>query len=143
MSCQPLYNFFVDGFTARNGRITREEWAEAFLADWNEAVTYLAPLLKHDAFRDEKEWRLIRRFGDADIPRMQFVQRQQVLSRHLPLEFAVPDGSVAPLPIAAITVGPSRHKQISLIGVGDLLRKSGYAPREVELKLSGVPYQTL
>jgi hypothetical protein len=95
------------------------EWADAFLAVWREMVIYLAPILKHDGFAAEREWRIVRRLRETDRAKMKYRQKQTMLSRHLPLAFPPPGkpGSKL-LPINKVCVGPSRHKEVSKVGSG-------------------------
>jgi hypothetical protein len=71
---------------------------------------------------------------------MKYVQRPQMMSRHLPIEFPKISTGKALLPIAEVMVGPSRHKIVSRVSVSDLLRTCGYVSRNVTE--SAIPYQT-
>jgi len=129
------------GLSKRPG-ITLGVWTAAFLEAWREAVAYIAPLIKHEAFEAEKEWRLIKRLVVDDVPNMEYLQRQSMLSRHLPLVFMPPKGATwRRLPIEEIMVGPSRHKGPSRVTVGDILLTYGYAAADIRRTESNAPYQ--
>jgi hypothetical protein len=146
-------DFFTAGLATR--RNFREEWRTTFLQNWEEAITYLAPLIKHPKFKDESEWRLVRRLRSEDVSRMKFSQKQTLLARHLPLTFGIPqnpDSSISPnlqvetkvskiLPLTEIVVGPSRNSGVSQISVADLLKSSGYNNTNVPVTLTEVPFQ--
>jgi hypothetical protein len=136
-------SMFDEGKRHREGACGTD-WMKAFLEAWGNAVSYIAPLLKDDAFAAEKEWRLIRRLMEGDVPNMKYRQRQSMLSRHLPLVFEPPVTDKRPmLPLAEIMVGPSRHKVSSSITVGDMLKTFGYPAGQVSVSISRVPYQAL
>ncbi len=146
-------DFFAAGLATR--RNFQEEWRTIFLQRWEEAITYLAPLIKHPKFKDESEWRLVRRLRSEDVSRMKFSQKQTLLARHLPLTFRIPqnpDSSISPnfqvgnepskiLPLTEIVVGPSRNSGVSQISVADLLKSSGYGNANVPVTLTEVPFQ--
>jgi hypothetical protein len=130
-------DFFTDGITKRRAP-NRDLWAEEFYLVWSDYTAYFAPLAKDQAFKGEQEWRVVHGLTEADRPGMKYFQRRHFVSRHVPLRF--PDGK-GRLPIAEIIVGPARHKEVSRISVGDLLRTCGYADNEVKVETSPIPYQ--
>jgi hypothetical protein len=125
-------------------RPDREQWANSFLATWEQRVIYFAPLLKDKAFEGEKEWRLIMSYGSQDWPLLRIQQRQSLISRHLILSF----GSLVPL--SSVMVGPCRHPDVSRVSVGSILEAKGYPidqfdtgePNKVRVSSSKVPFQT-
>lgn len=132
--------FFKEGIEGRRAP-SIEEWIPDFLAVWSEQIMGFAALLKHEAFEAENEWRLIHFLGDADTRRMKFQQRSSMMTRHLPLHFALKDGKKR-LPLCGVTVGPCRHKEISRIAIGDLLRANDYLPgTEVTVSETRIPYR--
>jgi hypothetical protein len=106
-----------------------EEYTKIFL--WN--LSFLAPFIKHHSFKDEEEWRLIFWLQPQDVGALQFMDRQSMISRHLPITFPK-------LPIKSVMVGPSRHKEISKVGVGDLLASKGYQPN---VEVTEIPFRTI
>jgi hypothetical protein len=136
-------DFYKKGLAGRPG-VDRRVWARAFLEAWANAINYIAPMIKHPAFEAEQEWRLARKLRESDVPKLKYRQRQSMLARHLPLALRfhalTPPSEI--LPIFRVRVGPSRHKDISKVGVADLLRGMGYP--EVVYKnvlVSDVPFQ--
>jgi len=136
--------FFKEGLKRRPGA-DRKQWATSFLEMWREQIVYLAPILKHPSFKDEKEWRLIYALHPNDIAKIEILQRSALISRHLPISFG------SKLPIREVVVGPCRHPSVSLISVGTYLSAQGYSvneaeendPNKVTIKSSSIPFQTV
>jgi len=97
----------------------------------------LLPRLKHPKFEGEKEWRFLYYLRPEDVneKRMQFRQRQYMMTRHVPLILT------NPLPITGVIVGPCRHPPLSKIAIDDLLKQDGYDPDVVRVELTEVPYR--
>lgn len=134
-------SFFIDGLTRRKEQ--REAWAEAFLLAWGDAITYLAPVIKHPSFASEEEFRIVRRLRDEDFPNMTFRQKQTLMARHLPLKFSQRDGDSKLLPLTHVRVGPSRNRHVSRISVADLLRTYKYPLSSIQILETTVPFQTV
>lgn len=133
--------FFLNGLAAHEG-VDREVWINQFLAAWEDAVSFIAPLVKHFAFKAEQEWRVIRKLQNSDVPRMRYQQRLSSMSRHLPLQFRAEETDNSKLlPIAEVVVGPSRAPRISKVSVDTLLRTNGYPKDQVTISTSTVPFQ--
>jgi hypothetical protein len=97
-------------------------------------------LTKHPKFSSEREWRLVYPFSDEAVSRMRYLQRNSMMTKHVPLQLMMHDGSPR-LPLTGVVVGPCRHKQISRISVGDLLKTNGY--KDAHVSITDVPYQTV
>jgi len=131
--------FFLEGIKA--GRApTTEAWAGEFIQAWSDSLTYVAPLIKHESFRHEAEWRLVYPFRDKDHSRMKFSQPRFMLRRHLPLTFADQTGGYSPLPLSGVVVGPTPHPHLCQFGVNDLLISKGYDPA-IRVTVSSIPYR--
>jgi hypothetical protein len=79
---------------------------------------------------------MFRQLRPSDVPRLRFRQRQSMLARHLPLALRSNNG------LLPIGVGPSRHKAISKVSVGDLLASKGYPePVYGKVRVSEIPFQ--
>jgi hypothetical protein len=100
------------------------------------------PLIKHPKFSAEREWRLVYHFQDEAIPRMHYLQRNSMMTKHVPLRLMLRDGKPR-LPLKGIVVGPCRHKDVSQISVGDLLRTHGYPVEQVPVTTTKIPYQVV
>jgi hypothetical protein len=138
--------FFLDGLK-KDRAATRELWAREFLDEWGKAITFFGPMLKNEAFKDEREWRIVHQLNDSDYTNLRFFQKTTMMTRHLPLTYPdpnipVPSGAPPHLPMVAILVGPSRNAEISRISVGTLLHKCWYPVNRPEVSLSKIPYQT-
>jgi Protein of unknown function (DUF2971) len=113
----------------------KKAWADEFVQCYVWSLGYLAACLKHPKFAGEKEWRLIYVLRPDGVERMQFRQRQSMMSRHVPLRLA------KPLPITGVVVGPCRHPELSSVAVNDLLSKKGYDLAAVKVHITDVPYR--
>lgn len=135
--------FFRQGIANRRAP-SEEEWIADFLPVWAEQVTAFATFLKHRSFESESEWRFVYFLKDTDLPKMTFLQKSSMMTRHVPLRLSVGPNGKPRLPLCGVTVGPCRHKEASKISVGDLLKKHGYDPdSEVPVSLTDIPYRTL
>lgn len=137
------FSFFKQGLLNRPG-VTREEWLPIFGYAWSQAITWLAPITKNPKFRTEHEWRLVRQLQETDRPKMEYLQRKSMMSRHFPLPISYDENGHKLLPITEIIVGPCRHKQITKVSVCDLLLTKGYPKAVIEkVVVSDVPFQML
>lgn len=131
--------FFRDGF--RNfGQDDLDRWTGDFLTAWDLAITQAAPFVKDPGFKSERECRIVKPFRAEDLGNLRFVQKNTLMSRHLPLQPGRIN-SIQPyrLPIAQIMVGPGRHRHVSRISVDTLLRQRGYPTGMVTT--SRIPFQ--
>jgi len=125
--------FFLDLEGAKKAP-TVEAWADEFCIHLLRHLVSFAPCIKNPSFRDEKEWRLIYHRRADDQKRMKFVQRQSMMSRHIPLRLK------KPLPLVEVLVGPCRHPRLSQVAAKDLLLKNGF---DASVKFTEVPYRTV
>jgi hypothetical protein len=135
------FGFYTKGLsvTGRNPK----DWTEDFLSAWGDIIPYLAPIMKVEAFKDEKEWRIVRLLRSPDAAAMIYTQRKTLLARHLPIRFRPFVGEDDHLPIKTICVGPSQNSSVSRISVGDLLRTKRYFNPEPAVLTSRIPYQSV
>jgi hypothetical protein len=131
--------FFLDGLQKKRASGI-DEWTSEFLSYWASLVIMFAPYIKHPRFSGEREWRLVYHFQDEAIPRMRYLQRGSMMTQHVPLRLMISDGNPR-LPITGIVVGPCRHKEISRISVGDLLRTYEYSDKDVLVSMTAIPYR--
>ncbi len=119
-----------------------QEWASDFSDFWLWSLGFYAPMIKHDSFRDEAEWRTIRFLRPEDTGNMMFLQRSAMMTRHLPKTLGEkPAPNLPPrLPITKVTVGPTNHADECRLAVGDLLVKCGYG-QTVPVENSRIPYR--
>ena len=117
-------------------RANPEDWASEFLRYWLANLQYIAPCLKHPTFESEHEWRFVYPLRPNDFERMQFRQRQSMMTRHVPLRLR------SPLPITGLTVCPCRHPELSKVAVSDLLKKFG-ADSDIKVTITEVPYRAI
>ena len=128
--------FFLELEGAKNAP-TAAAWVDEFCTYWLTRVVSFAPCIKHPAFKDEKEWRLIYHVRPEDQGSMKILQRQSMLSRHMPLRLN------KPLPLTEVLVGPCRHPRLSQVAVAGLLSGFGFDPSVVKVSITGVLYRTV
>jgi hypothetical protein len=133
--------FFVDGLQ-KNRAPTMEAWASEFLPYWASLVIMFAPYIKHPKFGGEREWRLVYLFQDEAIPRTKYLQRSSMMTQHVPLRLMMSDGQPR-LPLTGVVVGPCRHKEISAVSVGGLLRTCGYSVSDIPVSVTAIPYRAV
>ena len=109
---------------------------------WALLVAMFEPFIKHPKFSGEREWRLVYHFQDEAIPRMRYVQRNSMMTQHVPLRLMLKDGQPR-LPITGAVIGPSRYKEASKVSVADLLRTYSYSPNDVPVRTTNIPYRLI
>jgi hypothetical protein len=115
---------------------------DEFVPYWANLLIAFAPFIKHPKFSGEREWRLVYHLQDEAIPRMRYLQRSSMMTQHVPLRLMMRDGQPC-LPLKGIVVGPSWHKEVSRISVGDLLRTHGYSVQAVPVTTTSIPYRAV
>ena len=129
--------FCLDGYSKRNSNLSLPEWVQLFLPKWRNHILIFAPLMKDSSFKAENEWRLFITLHPDDVGQMKYLQKGSIMTRHLPFRYQ--PKLQLPLPIKEIIVGPSRHKEISKISVGDLLRTNNFNSAKIEC--SAIPFR--
>lgn len=117
-------DFYQRGIKA-NRAATPEDWAKEFLPVWDEKITQLAPLVKDPCWAHEKEYRIVRLLMQGQLPQLRMIQRETMMTRHLPLRMRS-DFQYPMLPIKEVIVGPCPHPAISRVSLDTLLRQHGY-----------------
>jgi hypothetical protein len=113
---------------------------------WWDMFAPLAPTIKHQAFRDEQEWRLISAPVPFEDARWRVRAGRSMLIPYLPITLAL---SSAALPIQDLVVGPTPHMELAMMAAGVLLGPklepgpiSAPMPRQpAEIRSSRVPYR--
>jgi Protein of unknown function (DUF2971) len=139
-----VYDYFVQDVASRH-QGERAECENQFFLAWGVWLNYLAPIFKNDAFRGEKEWRIVKQVQLNDLNnlrQLKFRQRQSMISRHFPLALGGSASLPCPhLPLSAVTIGPSRYKLISEESIRLLLITRGYDLNAVNVTSSPTPFQ--
>lgn len=133
-------SFYLSGLQ-RKLAPTTEEWVAEFISCWSWHTAMYLPMIKHPKFCGEREWRLLYPFNDEAIPRMRYLQRSSMMTKHVPLRLMM-HHSQPRLPLKGVVVGPCRHREISKLAVGDLLRTNGYFG-DYYVSTTRIPYQTV
>lgn len=134
-----MAGFFLEGlkkFAPADAGAFGEEFFEA----WDPSITMVAPLIKDPGFSKERECRIVKGFELTDLENLKFLQKNSLMSRHLPLR---PPQRTPTTPyrlaIGEVMVGPCRNPQISRTSVDTLLRQKGYPTGLVTI--SKIPFQ--
>jgi hypothetical protein len=131
--------FYREGLEKNRGA-TAKAWEDEFLAEWEQWISRLAPLVKDDCFRAENEFRIVYELTVAEYDLIRVAQKETLLSRYVPLAFpAWTQTRVPTLPIVKLVIGPGRHQAISRVSAMVLLTQMGYA--NVPVTLSERPLQ--
>jgi Protein of unknown function (DUF2971) len=97
----------------------------------NRTISFYSPNLKHLAFKEEKEWRVIILDHAHDLP-TRFRTRKSMMVPYLPFKLGT---EVYPL-ISRVIVGPSPHQQETIAAVSKRLGSD-----EVEIIGSRIPHR--
>lgn len=131
--------FYRDGLKNQRSA-TAEAWLNEFLAEWDQWISRLAPIVKDDCFKAENEFRIVHQLTVAEYGQIRVSQRETLLSRYIPLTFPCWTKTRTPtLPIVKVIIGPSRHQAVSRVSAGVLLSQLGYG--NVSIVISERPLQ--
>ena len=111
--------------------------AEEYTALLFEQVLFVAPLIKHPSFAEEKEWRLIWMPGRLDVLSLQYRQGPGLFVPFVAVSLVGEGGAVT---IEEIIVGPMPHQEAALRALSGALQLHDFRPRR--LSFSQVPYRT-
>jgi hypothetical protein len=113
---------------------TQEAWVSEFLNDWTIRIGVFGPVVKDPSFRAENEYRIVHQLQAKELSKLQFKQKQTLMSRHLPLVFQS-------LPIVEVMLGPAhRHREISRVSINTCLQQHGH--NAVPVSFSAIPFQS-
>jgi hypothetical protein len=98
-------------------------------------IDFFVPTFKDDGFEEEQEWRLI--FAPAPgMVKPRFRVARSMIGRYHSLKELVASrstqGETWRLPIRAVRIGPSRHKELNALSAEALLLSAGYEGVRVE-----------
>ncbi len=122
--------FYAEGLEGKNAEDI-QVWEREFVEAWESQVTYLQPLVKDPGFEAESEYRILRPFAPPDRDSVIILQKNAMMTRHIPL--ALPKSDATLLPIEKVMAGPCRHPGVSQVSVDLLLQKKGYSTGRVVL----------
>ncbi len=124
---QATVSFFLDGLNNRPG-IDANTWYDAFVPVWDMCQYFLAPLVKHESFRVENEYRFIERIFDKEHEKdLGFQVKRSFIARHILVPHYVAESSPRQrLPIVEVMIGPGKHQREAARSVQALLKKHGY-----------------
>jgi len=131
--------FYQEGIENKRSD-TEEQWANEFLAAWQEMIGRLAPIAKDDGFQAESEFRIVHELNVTEAHQIRFKQKATLLSRYLALSFPQWMQTRSPmLPIARVMIGPGRQQAVTRVSVNSLLQQMGYA--NIPISISVRPLQ--
>ena len=104
-------------------------------------IFLILPILKHDAFSEEKEWRLIGTLKAAGR-RLKFRSGRTTVIPYYEFELTAEKDSKGTLPVKSIIVGPTPNEAQALQAVRTLLKQKRM-PDQVEVVPSRIPYREI
>ncbi|MBI5085386.1 MAG: DUF2971 domain-containing protein [Acidobacteria bacterium] len=120
------------------------------VAEWTTELLCFTLLLKHPAFVEEREWRLVvrdpidgslvgklREAGNGRSPKLYVELRPEPIATKI-----IGLNTCRRLPISSIHIGPTESPAESSVLVEWLLRSHGYDLGEIQIRESEVPYRT-
>jgi len=117
--------------------LTQARIADCIMRIALRSVATIALRYKHDAFSEEKEWRLILL---AEPKALAFRESAHGLLPFVPLDQRLQDGKLG---IATVIVGPTQHPTHSWSSTQWFLDKAGYGADRVVVAASNVPLRGL
>lgn len=97
---------------------------------------YLSSMIKHDAFAEEREWRIIAR----DPPRRYMMFRSGTANIRPSIDLSWKAESTSNLPLVSVTFGPTLRKEDRPKEIIEwMLEKFGY--RDITVRESGIPFR--
>lgn len=116
-----------------------EEARERILPPFFSTFSRVAPVIKHRAFAEEREWRLISGLIRNDDPNMNYRPSRSMLIPYYNLDLT--DSGDRPFPTGPIVIGPTSHVELSMSSVTGLLANEDVPWHSVSR--SQVPYRIL
>ena len=137
----------ADFRTAFNKRNKADEETTGERISWFKAFRKfkgLLPILKHEAFKDEKEWRFVKELSEKDLfsgkSSLEFREGRYMIIPFLNIPLAKKSEPI--IMLKSIIVGPTSHKNLSedsVRTVNALLRK--HKIKGCEVRVSTIPYR--
>lgn len=97
----------------------------------------VSPLLKHHAFREEKEWRLVSRPIRMDAPQVDYREGRSMLIPYFKLNLN--EGSNT-MPVTGIIVGPCPHPELSANSAVNFVQRTAKFTN-ISIRHSRIPYR--
>jgi hypothetical protein len=119
--------------TKRKKYTPRTRWRTPQFRD---ELLFAASFLKHEAFREEEEWRLVSRTIPYKDSRFCYRSGKSHLLPYFRLSIRGTPGSI---PLRSITVGPTPHPDLALSAVEGLLLSAGI--NEFSMQRSRIPFR--
>jgi Protein of unknown function (DUF2971) len=116
-------------------------WNERFINEFLRNVREIAATIKHESFREEREWRLV---TPVSLPsagdHLTFRSGFPLVAPFIRVALAAEE---EPLPIAEVTLGPTSSDPLAKAMVLDLLASHGCRLDHARVKPSDVPYRRI
>lgn len=150
--CDKIEKYFIDLSCKCNSFI------ENFWSAWENQLLVISPLIKHESFYSEKEWRLIKQFPDIndnsyqnEMKDLRYLARRTTITRHWPVKMPpinISEDSKDLLPLDGIKIGPGPQQDLMKTNVKSLLLSNGYdvegkTENSIHLSLSKIPFRSL
>lgn len=114
-----------------------KEYAQRWLADFFSLVSLLAPLLKHDKFNSEQEWRLV--FTPFNATLVEFKPKQGLICPYVKVDLKSNSYENFNHPFRRVVIGPTRYTELNHQAVWSMLSIRGC--EGITLDVSKVPYR--
>lgn len=117
--------------------LKKDEISKRISKDFIGKFVSTSPLLKHYAFSEEKEWRLISPPTRIDSPHVKYREGASMIIPYFNLKIQEEDGS---FPVSGIVVGPCPHPELAANAATNFIWDSG-SFKNLSVRHSRAPYR--
>lgn len=132
-----LHSKKYDQVIKDNDQMNSDELANNILNNLIISLFALAPMLKHESFKEEKEWRIVSSNILSVMPDIQFRANESTIIPYIEISLCQSEEEIA---FKKIFIGPASINQYSKEAVLQLLRKNR-VPKNA-IRLSNAPYRS-
>ena len=121
-----------------NGKDLDVDTGDRIVFDFLYELAYVATWMKHEAFKEEKEWRVISSIHNVDVSSVFHREGTSMIVPYREFKLVKDD---QPLQISGIVIGPTPHPELALGSLNSLLDSKGFKLPDVLCRLSNIPYR--
>ncbi len=114
-----------------------DQLAESLSNEFIISLFAIAPMLKHDSFKEEKEWRIVSSNLRTE-PDINFRANESSIIPYIEMALSKNENEIE---IKTVFIGPASNKEYSKEAVLELLRK--YRIQENDIRFSSTPYRSV
>jgi hypothetical protein len=122
---------------ANQQAVNKEEYAQHWVTDFFSLASLLAPLMKHDKFKAEAEWRLV--LTPLKTEHVHFRPKQGLISPYVKVGLKGQTFEGFDHPYRKVVVGPTRYGALNHLAAMSILSLKGHAG--IEVGVSSIPYR--